>query len=168
VSGFINSDGSEATKDMGQLAVESDGSAQGVKAISLKEGLGRRANRLGAGAHINSGVTGVALVNSGFTTVATLALFGVAIRQHLVAVSLLALGGTAGTDFTIFNLTWSMDDGSHTHTVYLPVGGYANLVLDGGAFCSIQNGQFVVSARANNAAGQTAFAGLVAMNLPNV
>ena len=45
---FINSDGSEATKDMGEIAVEADGSSQGVNAISLKEGLGRRANRLGA------------------------------------------------------------------------------------------------------------------------
>ena len=32
--------------------------------------------------------------------------------------------------------------------------------------CSAANGQFVVAARANNAAGQTAFAGLVRLNLP--
>ena len=45
-----------------------------------------------------------------------------------------------------------MDDASHVHTVYLPVGGYTNLVIDGDMFCSAANAQFVVAARSNNAA----------------
>ena len=37
---FINSDGTEATKDLGQLGIEADGSAAGVHAVGIKEGWG--------------------------------------------------------------------------------------------------------------------------------
>lgn len=164
---FINSDGSEATKDMGQMAIENDGSAQGVTALSLKEGLGRRANRLGAGAHASSGNAGVAIVNTGLTQVCQTALSGGGMRQHVIAVSLLALGGAAATDFTQFQISYPMDDGTHVHTVYLPAGGSANLVLETGGMCTAQNGQVTISARSSSAAGQTAFAGVLAVNLPN-
>jgi hypothetical protein len=164
---FINSDGSESTKDAGQIGVENDGSDQGVQAVSLKEGLGRRANRLGSAAHANSGTAGVAINNTGFTRVAQLAVAGAGNRQTLIWLSLLALGGTAGTDFTIFQITWATDDGSHSHKIYLPVGGTANLHLDGGAITTAQNRQVTVSARGSAAASQTAFASLAAVNLPN-
>jgi hypothetical protein len=163
---YINSDGTDAVKDMGEIGVEDDGSPQGVQAISLKEGLGRRANRLGGGTQGNSGTTGVAIGNAGLTQVCQTALAGAGNRQHLVAVSLLALGGTAGVDFTVFQITFPMDDGTRVHTVYLPVGGYANLILDAGAACTAQNGQVTVSARGSAASGQSAFAGLLALNLP--
>jgi hypothetical protein len=152
---------------MGQMAIENDGSAQGVTALSLKEGLGRRANRLGAGAHASSGNAGVAIGNSGLTQLCQTAVAGAGIRQHLIAVSLLALGGTAGTDFTQFQISYPMDDGTHLHTVYLPVGGSANLVLDGGGLCRAPHGQVTISARGSAAAGQSACAGLLAMNLPS-
>jgi hypothetical protein len=163
---FINSDGSEATKDMGQIAVENDGSDQGVQAMSLKEGLGRRANRLGAAAHANSGNTGVAINNSSMTQVAQLAAAGAGNQQTLIWLSLLALGGTAGTDFTIFQISWTTDDGAYVHNIYLPVSGTANIHLDGAAINTAATGQITVSARASANSGQTAFASLAAVNLP--
>jgi hypothetical protein len=163
---FINSDGSEATKDMGQIAVENDGSDQGVQAMSLKEGLGRRANRLGAAAHANSGNAGIAINNTGLTQIAQLAAAGAGNRHTLIWLSLLAMGGTAGTDFTIFQISWTTDDGAHVHNIYLPVGGTANIHLDGAAVTTTANSQITVSARGSANSGQTAFASLAAVNLP--
>jgi hypothetical protein len=131
---------------MGQIAVENDGSAQGVQATSLKEGLGRGANRPGAGAQASSSTSAMATNNSGFTQLAQTALAGTGNRQTLVWLSLLALGGTAGTDFTVFQISWPMDNGTRPHIIYLTVAGAANLHLGGGAINTAQNGQITVSA----------------------
>jgi hypothetical protein len=160
---------------LGQIGVENDGSDQGVQAMSLKEGLGRRANRLGAAAQSNSGNTGITINNSTMTQIAQLAAAGAGNPQTLIWLSLLALGGTAGTDFTIFQIGWTTDDGAHVHNIYLPVGGSANLRLDGAAVNlrldgaavnTAANGQIILSARGSANAGQTAFASLAAVNLP--
>jgi len=162
---FITTDGSEAPKDSGQIGMEDDGSQQGVQAISLKEGLGRRANRLGGAVRADCGT---ALVPIGSATATALcATAGAAgLRQHLVAVSLALFGGTAGTDWAAFTVAWSQDDGAHAHTVYLPAGGYANLVFDGGGICTVAGGGLSVAAQGSAAAGQKALASICAMSLP--
>ena len=161
---FITADGSEATKDSGQIGVEDDGSQQGVQAISLKEGLGRRANRLGGAVRADCGVASVPIGSAVATALcATTGVTGM--RQHLVAVSLALFGGTAGTDWAAFTLAWSQDDGAHAHIVYLPAGGYATLVFDGG-ICTAASGGLSVAAQGSAATGQKALASLCAMSLP--
>ena len=163
---FINADGSEATKDMGQVAVENDGSPQGVQAVSLKEGLGRRANRLGSAIRADCGSAPVAITSSGATQVCQTAAPGAGLRVHLVAVSLVLLGGSAGTDYGFFVVQWQQDDGAHSHVVYLSAGGSADLVFDG-AICTATNGQITIVAQGSAALGQKALASICGMVLPD-
>ena len=163
---FINSDGTEATKDMGQLAVENDGSPQGVKAISLKEGLGRRACRLGGGGQADSTGTLIAINNGGTTTLCTLAAPGAGLRHHVTMVTLMLFGGVVGTDWGFFSVQWSQDDGAKHHIVYLPANGYATLVFDG-QICTAPNATVVVVAQAGTAATMKAMASVCSVVLPS-
>jgi hypothetical protein len=163
---FINSDGTEAVKDMGQLGIEADGSAMGVQAISLKEGLGRRANRLGGGAQADSTGSPVTINTSGVTQLCQVAAPGAGNRHHAIMISLCVLGGTVGTDWVFFSIQWNQDDGAKHHIVYVPANGYMNLVLDG-QLCAAQNGMITVSAQAGTAGVTKAMASVCTVVLPN-
>ena len=163
---FINSDGTEATKDMGQLGVEADGSTPGVLAVSTKEGLGRRACRLGGGMEADSGGTLVAINNSGATQLCQTAAAGAGMRHHAILISLMLFGGTLGTDWGFFSIQWSQDDGAKHQIVYVPANGFVNLTLDG-EICTAQNGQITVVAQAGTAATMKAMAAVCTVVLPN-
>lgn len=163
---FINSDGTEATKDMGQLGIESDGSTAGVQAISIKEGLGRRACRLGGGAQADSTGTLIAINNSGVTQLCQTAAAGAGNRHHATLITLMLVGGTVGTDWGFFSIAWNQDDGAKHHIVYVPANGYLTLALDG-QICTAQNGTITVSAQAGTAAALKAMASVCTVVLPN-
>ena len=163
---FINSDGSEATKDVGQIGVENDGSAQGVQAVSLKEGLGRRANRLGSFARADSGGALVALNNAGVTQLCQLAAPGAGLRHHLILIGLMLIGGTVGTDWGFFAIAWTADDGAHTHIVYANANATLSLVMDG-EIATAQNTAVTISAQAGTAAALRAMASVQSVVLPN-
>lgn len=163
---FINSDGSAAVKDVGELAVENDGSPQGVQAVSLKEPLGRRANRLGAAARADSTGALIALNNSGVTQLAQLPLAGAGMRHHVVLISLMLLGGTVGTDWGFFSISWNMDDGQHTHIHYMGTNTSQALALDG-QICTASNDRVTISAQAGTGAALKAMASIQSLVLPD-
>ena len=162
---FINADGSEATKDMGQLGVEQDGSVQGVVAISLKEHLGRRANRVGgAGGAASAGA--VTINNAGQTQLCQAAAPGAGMRHHLTLVSLLLLGGAAGTDWASALLQWAQDDGAHSATILLSPGQTVQIALEG-QIVAAQNGTVTLSAQAGTATAMKVAAALATVILPS-
>ena len=163
---FINSDGTEAVKDMGQLGIEADGSPAGLQAVSLKEGLGRRACRLGSGAQADCGAAPVAIGTAGPTQLCQTPAAGAGMRHHVTLASLSVLGGVAGTDWARFTIAWSQDDGPRQHTVYVAAQSAVQLVLEG-QICTAQNGQVTVSAQAGTAAVAKALAALCTVVLPS-
>jgi hypothetical protein len=137
-----------------------------VQAISIKEGLGRRACRLGGGAQADSAGTLIAINNSGVTQLCQTAAAGAGMRHHATLITLMLVGGTVGTDWGFFSIQWNQDDGAKHHIVYVPANGYLTLVLDG-QICTAQNGQVTVSAQAGTAAALKAMASVCTVVLPN-
>ena len=162
---FINSDGSESTKDSGQLGIEQDGSIPGLVAVSLKEGLGRRANRLG-GASSAASAALTAITNTGLTQLCQTAPAGAGMRHHVTLISLLLVGGTPGTDWAWATVQWNQDDGAHTAAVFLAPNQPVTLALDG-QIVTAQNGTVTISAQAGTAAAMKCAAGVAAVLLPN-
>ena len=109
---FINSDGTEAMKDMGQLGIEADGSTAGVQAVSLKEGLGRRACRLGGGGQADSTGALITINNASPTQLCQTAAAGAGLRHHATLITMMLVGGAVGTDWAFFSIAWTQDDGA--------------------------------------------------------
>lgn len=72
---------------------------------------------------------------------------------------MMLVGGSVGTDWSLFSIAWNQDDGAKHHIVYVPANGYLTLVLDG-QICTAQKGQITVSAQAGTAAALKAMARL--------
>jgi hypothetical protein len=163
---FINSDGTEAVKDMGQLGIEADGSPAGVQAVSMKEGLGRRACRLGSGSTADSGAVPIAIGTAAPAQLCRTPAAGAGMRHHVTLISLQLLNGTPGTDWASFTISWSQDDGDCRHTVFVPAQRSVQLVLDG-QICTARNGQVTISAQAGTAGASKALAGICTVVLPD-